>query len=514
MVFACSPPCSTASSSKAGLTRHQNGCPTFLTSQELKLEQRRVTAVRTKEKRARVSGPYSKKSGRISSAGLESSKSDTSSNPVDAAHQQSPHVDVDTGSHPFVNPLALPSPAPVPHLPPPPVPSSHPQVLTRVGRAVRKPRRFDDELPAHPVPVPVAPTPPAPPVIRRVILHVRDFFRSALNRFYILREYHHRPSYDPDAHLKPEDLANFQLQEPPRCDDPSAFPPARPPPWPFESMSKYRLMDWFHSGSNQKSEGEVNRLIKEVLTASEFHPPDLTDFTIRQGNKTLDDAYAKNMESGMPFSTDVWQELSVDIEVPVPFKNATPRTFRIPGLQRRSITKVIKDTWESASSCQFHLTPFKRIHVDPSTGKETRIFDEAYTSDAWIEAHDKLQRQPNEPGCNLEKNISGLMFWSDSTHLTNFGTASVWPLYMYFGNLSKYVRARPNSGACHHIAYFPYVSSDRDYARTVPYHCPHLVTRQSQRFSHGVSPFSQPEKTPSHPLQARTFASSMAPVAR
>ncbi|KAJ7764935.1 hypothetical protein B0H16DRAFT_432430 [Mycena metata] len=47
------------------------------------------------------------------------------------------------------------------------------------------------------------------------------------------------------------------------------------------------------------------------------------------------------------------------------------------------------------------------------------------------------------------------MWWSDSTHLANFGTAKAWPLYLYFANLSKYTRARPTSGACHHVAYFP-----------------------------------------------------------
>jgi hypothetical protein len=42
-------------------------------------------------------------------------------------------------------------------------------------------------------------------------------------------------------------------------------------------------------------------------------------------------------------------------------------------------------------------------------------------------------------------------------HMANFGTASIWPLYTYFLNLSKYVRARHTSGTCHHIAYIPSV---------------------------------------------------------
>ncbi|KAF7346657.1 hypothetical protein MSAN_01803300 [Mycena sanguinolenta] len=47
------------------------------------------------------------------------------------------------------------------------------------------------------------------------------------------------------------------------------------------------------------------------------------------------------------------------------------------------------------------------------------------------------------------------MFWSDSTHLATFCNASRWPLYLFFGNLSKWVRAKPRSSACHHLAYIP-----------------------------------------------------------
>lgn len=148
----------------------------------------------------------------------------------------------------------------------------------------------------------------------------------------------------------------------------------------------------------------------------------------------------------------------MEISIPVPVKGSLPRPFKVPGLHHRSIVDVIKATFGAVAALPFHLTPFKRIHVN-SDGKETRIYDEVYTSEAFEEAHDKLQKRPAEPGCKLEKVIAGLMFWSDSTHLTNFGTASVWPLYMYYANLSKYIRAKPNSGACHHMAYIPYVSS-------------------------------------------------------
>ena len=51
--------------------------------------------------------------------------------------------------------------------------------------------------------------------------------------------------------------------------------------------------------------------------------------------------------------------------------------------------------------------------------------------------------------------MAALMFWSDSTHLANFGTAKLWPIYMFLGNLSKYTRSHPTAHACHHLAYIP-----------------------------------------------------------
>jgi hypothetical protein len=226
-------------------------------------------------------------------------------------------------------------------------------------------------------------------------------------------------------------------------------------------MTKFLLMNWANTGGNLKSEGEVTRLAQEVLSAPDFNVKDLRTFNAHQENKRLDDALAVG-QSNSPFSMDGWTETSVDIRVPVPSKSQPPKRFRVSGLHHRSIVQVVKASWGEVTASQFHLTPFKRLHINPVTLAETRIFDEAYTSDAWIQAHDELQRQPNEPGCQLEKVIVGLMIWSDSTRLAQFGTAQAWPVYLYFGNQSKYVRARPNSGACHQIAYVPSVIASLD----------------------------------------------------
>ena len=47
-----------------------------------------------------------------------------------------------------------------------------------------------------------------------------------------------------------------------------------------------------------------------------------------------------------------------------------------------------------------------------------------------------------------------LMFLSNLTHLTAFGDVKLWPLYLLFGNDSKYLRCKPRSHLCEHVAYF------------------------------------------------------------
>ena len=123
----------------------------------------------------------------------------------------------------------------------------------------------------------------------------------------------------------------------------------------------------------------------------------------------------------------------------------------------RSLTAVIKTAFSKPISKWFHLTPFKHIWKSPS-GQEQHVFDELYSSDAWNNAHDQIQKQKHADDCQLERVIVGLMFWSDLTQLNQFGQSSAWPIYLSFGNLSKYIHVSPASGACYPIAFIPPVS--------------------------------------------------------
>ena len=115
---------------------------------------------------------------------------------------------------------------------------------------------------------------------------------------------------------------------------------------------------------------------------------------------------------------------------------------------------------------------------------------------------------------DVEAAILAILLWSDSTHLATFGTASLWPVYMYLGNLSKYDRGRPNARAAYHMAYIPSVCLDPDllvlrlltsYRSLAPRHHPGLLSRDVRNLSDSRS---------SALPQGRSYAKDLASYAR
>ena len=279
-----------------------------------------------------------------------------------------------------------------------------------------------------------------------------------MNRFGLLHVYPDRPSYNPDSAVQAKDLSDYYKSQKSNTQPELPSDISRPlPPWPFKNMSTYLLINWMMTGSSLKSIGEVNHLVKNVINAKNFSIDDLATFDVQRELHNLDKSEHSECAASGPFSGDGWTEHDVHISIPNGTKGSSGDNFTIPGLYRRPLSAVLKSALSDTMSLHFHFLPFKRFWQSPS-GLEQRCYDKAYTSDAWLKYHNELQLQPNEPGCKLEKVVLGLMFWSDSTHLMSFGTVKVWPLYMYIGNLSKYIRNKLSSGACHHVAYIPSAS--------------------------------------------------------
>ena len=161
-------------------------------------------------------------------------------------------------------------------------------------------------------------------------------------------------------------------------------------------------------------------------------------------------------DENSPF-LDSFQTATVEIKVLSGSKDVPPANFSIPGLRYRKIPAVIRAMFVSPLASKFHLSPFRLFHKAPSSEEEC-VFCKVYDLDAYIEENNKIQHAPvppDDPDCKCEKAVAVVMLWSDATHLANFGTAKLWPIYMLLGNLLKYFRSLPNLGACQHIVYIP-----------------------------------------------------------
>jgi hypothetical protein len=345
--------------------------------------------------------------------------------------------------------------------------------LTQSGRPrrdYRLPQRFHDILPEPPT------STPAPSILelqegnasRRVLLIVRDRLITASNSFGIWRDYPDRPSTDPDATLTLIDLSNRHHPTFPDQSESTALnhplapsnPQLRVTHWPFPNPTIYAVMQWLNNGKTSKSELEITHFIQNVILAPTFSCRDLIGFNAHRENQRLDKMLREESKSKLRSQLDFIQS-SVEILVPSGKPYVDAIRYQISGLLHRKLTHVILDAFNGPLAHLLHYSPFKIFQKNLTTGADERIYGEIYTSDAFLEETEKVRRSspadPDSPGCKHEKVVAALMLSSDATHLTDFGNAKAWPIYLMLGNLSKYIRAQPNSGAMYHLAYIPSV---------------------------------------------------------
>ncbi|KAG8723471.1 hypothetical protein FRC09_003185 [Ceratobasidium sp. 395] len=239
---------------------------------------------------------------------------------------------------------------------------------------------------------------------------------------------------------------------------------------PFPNLTTFRLAYWFYTGSPSKSLSERDRLVNSVILAPGFSAEHLSTTNLKSLDKALDQLTDENEEDLLGIhSSDDWATKDVYISLPQAPSRArrnisTTRSDTysefghqvcIPGFRHRNLVKVIiaQFTSPANSSFSFHYVPFRKYWRPNSNLPEERIYDELYTSDTWLEEHAAVQRLPAVDGCTRERAIAALMFSSDETHLAQLGNTSLWPVYLTFGNISKYDRCKVSNQLMQHIAY-------------------------------------------------------------
>jgi hypothetical protein len=379
-------------------------------------------------------------------------------------------------------------------------PSPPPRASGRPNRRIQLPRRYQDDLPPNPNPPiitipeaddePEADDQPGQPADDCASLEVVELPKSSLfctkkNSFGIYRKYSlGPPTITPDELFTLSSLSDSISIARDPADSRlnaswwSSFGSSKEDVEkigleyfaPFLNPSTFLLMSWYYNGSSIKSYADVDKLVHNVIRHEDFKASDFgpTFSTAREAermdkNQASTSSTKPQKSDSVPFRTeDGWIKGSISIPVPCDgyrfaSEEDAPR-FVVDGIWYRRPLEVIKKAFTEPAAEKFHTTPFKEYWKPSEDEPEERIYSETFTGDAFNDLYEDLRKTHREgPNAELEPFIAGIMFYSDATHLTNFGTASLYPLYMYLGNQSQYSRAKPSEFTAHHIAYIPKV---------------------------------------------------------
>ncbi|KAI0739141.1 hypothetical protein C8Q80DRAFT_232993 [Daedaleopsis nitida] len=333
--------------------------------------------------------------------------------------------------------------------------------------------------------------------------------------FGLFRRFSRLPKHDPEAHNTLNSVADGPAFQRPRVKPSSmggtsthpAFPslawitpstllsvervldddPATPKFGPFgNSATQFRLMDWFYGrGSETLSHQRFDDLL-DLLRSDSFTHEDLKGFNAHKAEEMLK-KWAEDMKVFHP--EHGWHKAEVHIPMPrtgarYTSVDAAP-TYQVNGVHHCHIVDLVvgvlldKDAhlaksyqyvpnklyWQPPpsanpsgdSSFPIPPSPSSSDPSGPAPPPPLRVYTDSYNSDAVLEEEEKLRKMPRIEGDDpdLEYVIVSLLVWSDETALSSFRSAKLWPIYLYFGNLSKYIRGRPTEFAAEHLAYIP-----------------------------------------------------------
>ncbi|TFK81507.1 hypothetical protein K466DRAFT_531692 [Polyporus arcularius HHB13444] len=282
----------------------------------------------------------------------------------------------------------------------------------------------------------------------------------------------------------------------------------RPPYAPFPNYTTFDMLYWQNNGVTTKSDQQINVLATQVMQQAEFDVQHLAHFDASRELKRLDD-YVEEDESSPLSVKDGWFRGEVQVRVPkegVRYASEEDAPlFTLTDVWHRKFADVIHSALKQECVKDWQMIPHKLFvtaadnaarfrdphspsptpsspsHSDSSSlrssspgsqsasssssssslsdpdREDVRVYSEVFNTEAALEEDAAMRAKPRIPGDpeDLEYCVTLIILYSDSTRLSNFGTASLWPMYMFFGNQSKYTRGRPTAYAAHHMAYIP-----------------------------------------------------------
>lgn len=241
-------------------------------------------------------------------------------------------------------------------------------------------------------------------------------------------------------------------------EDPTANPLAN-----SDNISEDLVLGWMITGAGNTPAG-LNDLVHNIIRNPVFDPSALEDFN----TVTVIHQFKWKQSSGlgaMLRAGNGWKEGSVRIKLPcmgVEQEEGDAPEFVVDGILYHDVVAVITAKLKDPDAFKnIHTTPYKEWW-NPGPGEDpVRVYSEIYNSDTMLNADKEMREKPDarhSPEDNLETFIVSALLYSDSTHLASFGNASLWPIYLFLSNISKYIRSKPTTFSAHHITYIPTVS--------------------------------------------------------
>jgi hypothetical protein len=291
--------------------------------------------------------------------------------------------------------------------------------------------------------------------------------RTPRNAFGLIRQYLSgvAPTHDPEEYVNWDDLSDGAVSTEVTIDP---LLNGGKGLYPYPNRSTFLLGDWYWNNGAHKSQKSFHEL-RRIIGNPDFRPEDIRSaewnkIDAKLGSNDFDEDVGTGGDNEWMDQDAGWRRTPISISVPFHSRAKFPgvKDYLVGDFYHRSLVAVIREKIANGPDVRhFHYEPFQLLwdRFNGQTSKcDVRVHGELYTSPVFLDAHCALQESPGEPGCDLPRVVVALMFWSDATHLTTFGTAKLWPCYLYFGNESKYNRCKPSRHLCNHVAYFQAVS--------------------------------------------------------
>ncbi|CEL56121.1 hypothetical protein RSOLAG1IB_07574 [Rhizoctonia solani AG-1 IB] len=235
--------------------------------------------------------------------------------------------------------------------------------------------------------------------------------------------------------------------------------------YPCPNISTFYIQAHHWLQGNTKSLNDRERLCNNVLARPDFNPRDVVGFNFKRLDDQLCES-AKTRNALCPPS-EGWHSVSLALEIPPVRQTAAmlkqqthpllKRYINIPGLRSRKLTDIIYRAFSTNNPKTFHYEPRSEYYEPPGQqGARFQIFGEIYSSPSMLKAHQEVQHlKIADAACKLPRCVAYMMCSSDGLQFGSFCHASGHPIYVFFGNESKYERCKPTSKTCFHVAHMP-----------------------------------------------------------